>query len=74
MKEEDIELNEDFEEVDDIYEEETTVGELLDGLVYFNETHKETYTLKEYLINVLNYDENSANEISSYYNLFMNYS
>ena len=46
----------------------------IDELVYFNETHVETYTIKEYLINVLNYSEESAQEISTYYNIFMNYS
>lgn len=72
MKEEDIELN-NIDETEEEYEE-TTLGELLDELVYFNETHVETYTLKEYLLNILNYDEASANEISTYYNIFMNYS
>lgn len=71
MKEEDIEL----EDIDETEEEENiTLGELINELIYYNETHLETYTIKEYLINVLNYSEESAQEISTYYNIFMNYS
>lgn len=76
MKEEDIKLEDiDETEEEEVEEEETiTLGELINELIYYNETHVETYTIKEYLINVLNYSEESAQEISTYYNIFMNYS
>ena len=74
MKEEDIELEDINESEEEEEVEEITLGELINELIYYNETHLETYTIKEYLINVLNYSEESAQEISTYYNIFMNYS